>query len=142
MQTLTKSQIASTVAETLQKQPIVDLHTHTYPPTFGTPVPHNGGAVDTKGLLLWGIDELLTYHYLVAEVYRAVPATKLPYEQFWKMTKTEQADHIWKHLFVEHSPVSEACRGVLTTLRLLGLDTSARDLKPIRKWFSEQDPDD
>ena len=38
--------------------------------------------------MLWGVDELVTYHYLVAEVYRVVPATKLPYEQFWKMSKT------------------------------------------------------
>ena len=73
-------------------------------------------AADPKGLLLWGIDELLTYHYLVAEVFRVVPARQLPYETFWKMTKREQADHIWKHLFVERSPISEACRGVLTTL--------------------------
>ncbi len=29
---------------------------------------------------------------------------------------------------------------MLTTLNKLGLDTSARDLKPIRKWFAEQDP--
>jgi hypothetical protein len=142
MQKLSKTQIASVVTDALRKQPIVDMHTHTYPPTFGTPVPNSSGEVDKKGLLLWGVDELLTYHYLVAEVYRVVPATKLPYEQFWKMSKTEQADHIWKNLFVEHSPISEACRGVLTTLQKLGLDASARDLKPIRKWFSEQDPDD
>src|SRR3954454_3571290 len=122
MQKLSKSQIASAVTDALKKQPIVDMHTHTYPPTFGTPVPNATGDVDKKGLLLWGVDELLTYHYLVAEVYRIVPATKLPYEQFWKMTKTEQADHIWKHLFVEHSPVSEACRGVLTAIKKLGLD--------------------
>ena len=142
MQKLSREQIAPLVTETLRKQEIVDLHTHTYPPSFGTPVPHAGGNVDPKGLLLWGVDELLTYHYLVAEVYRVVPATRLPYEQFWKMTKTQQADHIWKNLFVERSPISEACRGVLTSLQLLGLDTSARDLVPIRAWFAEQDPDE
>jgi hypothetical protein len=140
MQTISKERIAPIVNDALRKQGIVDMHTHTYPPSFGTPVPNASGQVDKKGLLLWGVDELLTYHYLVAEVYRIVPATKLPYEQFWKMSKTEQADHIWKHLFVEHTPISEACRGVLTTLNKLGLDTSARDLKPIRKWYAEQDP--
>src|SRR3954470_15600943 len=140
MQKLNKSQIASVVTETLRKQPIVDMHTHTYPPSFGTPVPNKTGKVDTKGLLLWGVDELLPYHYLVAEVYRVVPATKLPYEQFWKMTRRQQADHIWRTLFVERSPVREACRGVLTTLRNLGLDTASRDLGSVRKWFAEQDP--
>src|SRR6476661_8993724 len=134
--------ITKTVESAIQRQPVVDMHTHLYPPSFGTPMGAKSGKSDPAGLLLWGVDELLTYHYLVAEVYRVVPNTKLPYEQFWKMSKTEQADHIWKNLFVEHSPISEACRGVLTSLQLLGLDTSARDLKPIRKWFSEQDPDD
>jgi hypothetical protein len=129
MQAISREQIAPIVNDALRKQG-----------SFGTPVTNGTGQVDKKGLLLWGVDELLTYHYLVAEVYRVVPATKLPYEQFWKMSKTEQADHIWKNLFVERTPISEACRGVLTSLQKLGLDTSARDLKPIRKWFAEQDP--
>src|SRR4051812_34847523 len=86
--------------------PVVDMHTHLYTPAFGTPVPNRSGKVDPAGLLLWGVDELVTYHYLVAEVYRIVPASKLPYEQFWKMTKQQQADHIWKDLFVERTPIS------------------------------------
>jgi hypothetical protein len=140
MEKLSRERIGPTVHDALQKQSIVDMHTHTYPPAFGTPVPNASGQADPKGLLLWGVDELLTYHYLVAEVYRVVPATRLPYERFWQMSKTEQADHIWKHLFIERSPISEACRGVLTSLQKLGLDTAARDLKPIRKWFAAQDP--
>jgi hypothetical protein len=55
MQKLSKTQIASVVTDALRKQPIVDMHTHTYPPTFGTPVPNASGAVDKKGLLLWGV---------------------------------------------------------------------------------------
>jgi hypothetical protein len=87
------------------------------------------------------VDELVTYHYLIAEVYRAVPATSFPYEKFWALNKQEQADHIWKHLFVERTPVSEACRGVLTTLERLGLDPNEKTLKPYRKWFAKQNPD-
>ncbi len=77
---------------------VVDMHTHLYSAGFGA-------------MLLRGIDELLTYHYLVAETVRwgAVSA-----EGFWKRSKREQADLVWKTLFVDHSPVSEACRGVLT----------------------------
>src|SRR3712207_3128607 len=56
------------------------------------------------------------------------------------MSKREQADHIWRHLFVERSPISEACRGVLTTLQKLGLDVSDRSLEPARRWFAQQDP--
>src|SRR6185436_7564742 len=142
MQALTKDQIPAAVAEALKSTPIIDMHTHVYAPAFGTPVANKSGQVDPKGLLLWGVDELITYHYMVAEVFRVVPATKLPYEQFWKMTKQQQADHIWKNLFLDNSPVGEACRGVLTTLQRLGLDTGARDLNAARKWFAEQDPSD
>jgi hypothetical protein len=133
-------QTRDTVHAALLAQPIVDMHTHLYPPTFGTPDPNPTGKVDPDGLMLWGVDELVTYHYLVAEVYRVVPPSKLPYEQFWKMPKTAQADHIWKHLFVDRTPVSEACRGVMTSMKRLGLDPAAKDLRDARKWCEEQDP--
>ena len=139
-QSVSSKMIATTVEQAIAAQPIVDLHTHLYPPSFGTPLPGRSGKADPTGLLLWGIDELLTYHYLVAEVFRVVPATKLPYEQFWKMPKRAQADHIWKHLFIERSPVSEACRGVLTAVQKLGLDPGDRKLEAWRKHFDKQDP--
>ena len=137
---LQHAQIPSVVASVVQAQPVVDMHTHLYSPAFGTPVPNASGQTDGAGLLLWGLDELLTYHYLVAEVFRVVPASVLPYEQYWKMTKTQQADHIWKHLFVERTPISEACRGVLTTLKKLGLDIADRKLESARRWFAQQKP--
>jgi hypothetical protein len=135
-------QFRDTAAAALRGQPIVDMHTHLYPPSFGTPVPNSGGAgkTDAAGLMLWGIDELVTYHYCVAEVYRVVPPSKLPYEQFWRMSKAEQADHIWKHLFVERTPVSEACRGIMTSMTRLGLDPSDKSLAAARKWTGQQDP--
>ena len=126
--------LAALVMRILAAQPVVDMHTHLYPPSFGS-----GGP---DGLMLWGLDDLVTYHYLVAEVFRVVPATILPYEQFWAMTKSERADHIWKHLFVERTPLSEACRGVVTTLSALGLDPGAKSLASHRQWFREQDPND
>ena len=122
------------VSAALSKQPITDVHTHCYAPQFGA-------APQPGGLLLWGIDELVTYHYLIAEVYRVVPATDLPYEQFWRMSTTEQADHIWTNLFVARTPMSEACRGVLTALQRLGLDPNEKTLAAYRRWFAEQTPD-
>ncbi len=133
-------QLRSVVHDVLFAQPVRDMHTHLYAPAFGTPVASAGDAPDPRGLLLWGIDELVTYHYLVAEVYRVVPPTKLPYEQFWRMSKQQQADHIWKHLFAERTPISEACRGVLTTLQKLGLDPNQRTLDAYRKFFAAQKP--
>ena len=128
---LQRDQIFSTVRQALADQPVTDLHTHLYAPGFGTPVGNRSGHTDPSGLLLWGVDELITYHYLIAEVYRVVPATVLPYEHFFKMTKSQQADHIWKHLFVERTPISEACRGILTTLQRLGLDPNENSVEPI-----------
>jgi hypothetical protein len=110
------------VWETVHRTPVTDMHTHIYAEAFGE-------------LLLWGIDELLTYHYLVAEVFRYAP---LPYEEWWNLSKREQADHVWRHVFLEHSPVSEAARGVLTTLGLLGLDPASRDLEAYRAFFAGQ----
>ena len=82
---------------------VFDLHTHQYPPAFGH-------------MMLWGIDELLTYHYLIGESIRA---SGIAYESFWAMDKPAQADFIWRTLFVERAPLSEACRGVVTVLRRL-----------------------
>lgn len=112
-------EIRAQVQESVNQVQVLDIHTHVYDVPFGE-------------LLLWGIDELLTYHYLVAEVFRA---TRIGYEQFWAMSKTAQANLIWRALFLERSPVSEACRGVLTTLQELGLDTSHRNLEEYRAFF-------
>lgn len=116
--------IAAHVARAVTTTPVYDIHTHLYDPAFG-------------GLLLWGLDDLLTYHYLVAEAFRHLD---LPYDKFWALSKTRQAELIWDALFLRHSPVSESCRGVLTTLNLLGLDVKKRDLPKLRKWFAGQKP--
>lgn len=138
MTNISSNQLSNLVEKTVSTHPVWDLHTHLYPPAFGSPVSGAGDPVDPQGLSLWGIDELLTYHYLVSEVFRVVPAQQLPYADFWRMSQPEQADHIWEHLFIERSPLSEACRGVLTTLERLGLDTGERNLASYRKWFAEQ----
>lgn len=111
------------VNDIVARTPVTDIHTHLYAPAFGP-------------LLLWGIDEVLTYHYLIAEFFRA---SDMPYEAFWALDKPAQADAIWKTLFLEQAPLSEACRGVLTVLNRLGLDVAARDLAAYRAWFAAQD---
>jgi len=118
-----KEQLQTFVQETIRTTPITDIHTHLFSEQFGD-------------LLLWGIDELLTYHYLVAETFRFRP--ELSYDDFWAMSKREQADLVWKTLFLEHSPYSEACRGVLTVLNRLGLDVSSRDLESYRAYFASK----
>jgi len=118
--------LAAKIEKIVATTPVDDIHTHLYAPVFGD-------------LLLWGIDDLLVYHYLVAEAFRYF---SIPYANFWKLSKTEQADLIWKELFIKHSPISEACRGVLTTLNRLGLDVGKRDLSALRTWFAKWRADD
>jgi hypothetical protein len=57
------------------------------------------------------------------------------------MNKSAQADLIWRRLFCERSPLSEACRGVLTTLARLGLDPHESGLDGYRRWFAAAEPD-
>ena len=113
--------LRTVVADVVERTPVFDIHTHLYDPAFGE-------------LLRWGIDELLVYHYLIAEGFRQFD---LPDDTFWTMTKTQQADAIWNALFIEHSPVSEACRGVLTVCHALGLDVKKRDLPALRQHFAQ-----
>jgi len=49
------------------------VHTHLLPPEHGK-------------LMLWGIDELLTYHYLVAEFFQTAPLS-LSHDSFFALSK-------------------------------------------------------
>lgn len=120
---VSEKRMLQSVQRVLDDMPLVDIHTHLYDPAMGE-------------ILLWGIDELLTYHYLVAELFRANP--ELDYDAFWAMEKPDQADLIWNELFVKRSPLSEACRGVLTALDEVGLDPDDKNLARFRKFYQSQ----
>ena len=98
------------------------MHTHLYPPAF-------------KHLGLWGIDELLTYHYLEAEFFRF---SEMSPEQYWTLSKAQRADAIWRSLFVENSSISEATRGIVAVLQAFGLPTDSPDLSTARAFFKNQ----
>ena len=68
---VTAAELQRNVEEAVQRTPVIDVHTHLYPASFG-------------GLCLWGIDELVNYHYLVAELFRSSPVTP---QQFWALDK-------------------------------------------------------
>jgi hypothetical protein len=107
------------VEDVLASTSFIDIHTHLFSPSLGS-------------LGLWGIDELLTYHYLEAELFRFSPVTP---KHYWSLTKTQRADLVWKTLFVENTPLSEAARGVIAVLSALKLDTTAATLAPLRDFF-------
>ena len=117
---LKPSEIGPVVEEELRKIRIIDVHTHLFMPALGK-------------LGLWGIDELLTYHYLEAELFRSSPIQPSAY---WNLSKREQADVIWRTLFVENPPISEATRGVISVLHAFGLGTRSADLREAREFFA------
>ncbi|HET6410128.1 MAG TPA: glucuronate isomerase, partial [Chthoniobacteraceae bacterium] len=114
------SPLRALVRDVVDHTPVFDIHTHLYDRPFGE-------------LLLWGVDELLTYHYLVAEAFRWLD---MPVDAYWRMSKVHQAEVIWDALFIQHSPISEACRGVLTVFNALGFDVKRRDLKALRQHYT------
>ncbi len=114
-------QLRETVDKYVDEVKITDIHTHLYPPCFGD-------------LLLWGVDELVTYHYLIAETFRWID---LPYQDYWRLSKRQQAELIWRTLFLENSPVAESCHGVLTVLESLGLDIASRNLSDYESYFDK-----
>src|SRR5690348_10500982 len=129
MVTSTENQLLTSTTELraqveliVNSTPVADVHTHLFPPEFNE-------------LCLSGIDELLAYHYLIAETFRSA---KIAHDQFWRLTKTEQADLVWRTLFVENTPASEAARGIISVLDFFGLDTRASDLKEARAFFASQ----
>ena len=120
---LSPNQIPDAVHELLAVTPFIDIHTHLFTPSLGK-------------LGLWGIDELLTYHYLEAELFRSSEVTP---EQYWTLSKSEQADLIWRTLFVENTPISESTRGVIAVLNAFQLPTDASGLGVARDFFRQQE---
>lgn len=116
--------IESVLNKALAQQPIVDVHTHLFP-------------TQMDPLALSGPDELLTYHYLKAEASRQLPPS-ISVKQFNQMSKSNQADVIWKTLFVgDSSPISEAQIGIVTVMAGLGLDPRADTLSEFRTFYAD-----
>jgi hypothetical protein len=115
--------LLSAIDDAVTATPVFDIHTHLSPAGFGD-------------LCLWGIDELVRYHYLIAELFRSNPIKPADY---WAMSKEQQADIIWDTLFVRNTPISEACRGVVCVMGALGLDPGAPDLSEAREYFASVD---
>ncbi len=115
-----QNELRAVIKEKLAKVEIVDVHTHLFPAAFDR-------------MLLWGIDEVLTYHYLIAEYFRY---SDMEYREFFQLPKSVQAELVWETLFLKRSPVSEAQRGVLTILSKLGLDVGSRSLQTYRDYYN------
>ena len=122
---LEPKQLRGAVAQEVDAAEVVDVHTHLFAAAYGPP------------LMEFGIDAMLTYHYVLAQ-YLATSDEDAA--AFFGLPKAEQAARVWQGLFVDRSPLSEACRGILTTLHALGLheEVAARDLGGLRRWYARQ----
>lgn len=108
--------------QVIQSQEVFDLHTHLFPANFQTHC-------------LWGVDELLCYHYLIAEFLRSCPVVSP--EEFYAWPMAKRADEIWQALFVERTPISEATAGVITVFNALGLNAHSGSLREARTYFAD-----
>jgi hypothetical protein len=122
---LEHANISAAVEDVLAATEIIDIHTHLFAPSFGK-------------LGLWGIDELLTYHYLEAEFFRS---SRMQPDEYFALSKTQQADAIWRTLFIENTPISESTRGVIAVLKAFGLPTNGENLGEARAFFRSQSLD-
>ncbi|HYW70477.1 MAG TPA: hypothetical protein VE961_05555 [Pyrinomonadaceae bacterium] len=117
------SELRQQVHLVVNTAPVIDVHTHLFPPEFDS-------------LFLQGIDDLLNYHYLVAEFFRT---SNLSHARFWQMSKTERADRVWQSMFVENSPLSEAACGIISIFQAFDLDQRSPDLVEARAFFASRD---
>jgi len=118
-----RTELRRRVQMAVSSAPVIDIHTHLFPPEFDS-------------LFLQGVDDLLNYHYLVAEFFRS---TNLSHAAFWKLTKTERADKVWRLLFLENTPLSEAACGIVSILQAFDLDPRSPDLEEARAFFDSRD---
>ncbi len=104
-------------------------------------------APEAESPALSGIDALLTTPEILAEFFRrralnlCLPGLDRRCSpemdgSILSLAPAELADIIWLQLFVDHSPVSEAARIVLTTLGMFGLDVSSGDLRLLREQYA------
>lgn len=118
MSSLTDNDLHARVHRIVHNTPIVDIHTHLFPPTFNT-------------LFSYGIDDILTYHYLIEDFF--CKKRNINPKLFFSKSKEEQARLVWEVLFVENTPLSEACRGVITILEIFKLE--GKNYDEIKEFF-------
>lgn len=105
------------VKDVVQTTRVTDMHTHLFPPSFAE-------------LQLSGANNVLTYHYLIAEAFRM---SDEPYESFWEMDRASQAEWIWDKLFRQSTPASEATSGVVQIAKAFGVHLKSQGLSGLRE---------
>lgn len=116
---ITVRDIEEVVSNVVKSSSIVDIHTHLFPEVH-------------EGYYLAGLDELLNYHYLTVETFRA---TGVDPNYFYSLSKSQRAEFVWNSLFVEATPLSEATRGVATVLDFFGIKAFGESYPNVKEMF-------
>ena len=117
---LSSDNISSKLLNIINSAPIFDLHTHLFPPKH-------------EGYFLLGFKNLLNYHYLIAEL---LTNANISAEKFYSLDDVNKAKLIWEELFQNRTPISEACKGVLTVLQKLDINYISRHEQKYKSWNS------
>ncbi|GLG01413.1 glucuronate isomerase [Alicyclobacillus hesperidum subsp. aegles] len=111
-----QGELATWVREAVASVRVTDMHTHLFPPSF-------------SALQVSGADNVLTYHYLIAEAMRV---GQMPPTEFWDLPTPLQADWIWEQLFEKTTPLSEAALGVVQIAQAFAVDLRREKLAGLR----------
>lgn len=101
----------------LDNAPILDIHTHLFPPQH-------------QKFYLSGADDLLTYHYLTVE---CLTVSGIAPKKFFALSKSKRAEVVWDILFRANTPFSEATKGVVTILKFLGIEPGSCPYSEIKR---------
>jgi hypothetical protein len=88
-----------------------------------------------------GLDALLTSPAVLDEFFRRrarlnpAAGNGTDEDRLRALAPAELADLVWRRLFLDRQPLSEATRIILTTLGLFGIDLSSRNLREVREQF-------
>lgn len=114
---MNKLELQNQILDNLEEVKIFDMHTHLFPP-------------EHKKYYLTGLDELLNYHYLIAELF---VSTDIETKYFNSLSKQQKAAIVWTELFINRTPISEACKGILTILKDFSIEMEKKQYSEIRQ---------
>ena len=135
-------EIGRAVDNVLKGKSLFDNHGHLPPLADGI------GKIDqlnnpscSSDRVLFGIDELLTYHYNRQGFFGM--RRDITQAQLDSMSPQERGDLIWKTMFVESpsAPIDVARLMILNILKRQGLDANTRDLSDIRDFYKQKQKD-
>jgi len=114
--------LKQTINEIVNGTQIFDIHTHLFPADFNK-------------YHLSGISEVLNYHYLIAEL---LTNANISAEKFYSLDEINKAKLIWEELFQNRTPISEACKGVLTVLQKLDINYNKKTFEEVNNEYENK----